>query len=165
MTTASRQVELNHVLSAQDILVLQEIVRKVPVADHVIRYALRLTRSTRKEKGQVPDFVRDFVSWGCGPRASQYLILAGKARALLHKRYYVSTDDIRTVAHPVLRHRIITNFNAEAEGVKPDHIIDRLLAAIRPDRSDDLDSGKLPKVFAAAPAAPAVAEAIEPEAK
>jgi len=156
MTTASRQVELSHVLSAQDILLLQDIVRKVPVADHVIRYALRLTRSTRKEKGAVPDFIRDFVSWGCGPRASQYLILAGKARALLQKRYYVSTDDIRAVAHPVLRHRIITNFNAEAEGIKPDHIVDRLLAIIKPDRSDDLDGGRLPKVFAAAAVPPPV---------
>ncbi|MDD4891487.1 MAG: AAA family ATPase [Phycisphaerae bacterium] len=154
-TTASREVELAHVLTAQDILILQDIVRKVPIADHVIRYALKLTRSTRKEKGQVPDFIRDFVSWGCGPRAGQYLVLAGKARALLQKRYYVSTEDIRAVAHPVLRHRIITNFNAEAEGIKPDHVIDRLLAAIRPDRSDDLDGGKLPKVFADAPAAQA----------
>ncbi|MCG3181389.1 MAG: hypothetical protein BIFFINMI_03777 [Phycisphaerae bacterium] len=148
LTTATREVELSHVLSSEDILTLQDIVRKVPVADHVIRYALKLTRATRKEKGEVPDFVRDFVSWGCGPRAGQYLVLAGKARALLQGRYYVSTEDIRAVAHPVLRHRIITNFNAEAEGIKPDHVIDKLLATIRPDRSDDLDGGKLPKVFA-----------------
>jgi MoxR-like ATPase len=151
MTTAVQTAELAHVLSAQDILTLQDIVRKVPVADHVIRYALRLTRATRKEKGAVPDFIRDFVSWGCGPRAGQYLILAGKARALLQQRYYVSTEDIRAVAHPVLRHRVLTNFNAEAEGIKPDHIIDRLLDAIRPDHSADLDDGKLPKVFANAP--------------
>ena len=153
-TTAFRQVELAHVLTATDILTLQDIVRKVPVADHVVRYALRITRATRKEKGAVPDFIRDFVSWGCGPRAGQYLILAGKARALLHKRYYVSTDDIRAVAHPVLRHRVLTNFNAEAEGIKPDHIIDRLLATIRPDQSADLDSGRLPQVFAHAPEPP-----------
>jgi MoxR-like ATPase len=152
MTTAIQNTELAHVLSAQDILTLQDIVRKVPVADHVIRYALRLTRATRKEKGAVPDFIRDFVSWGCGPRAGQYLILAGKARALLQQRYYVSTEDIRAVAHPVLRHRVLTNFNAEAEGIKPDHVIDRLLDAIRPDHSADLDGGKLPKVFADAPA-------------
>jgi len=77
----------------------------------------------------VPDFVRDYVTWGAGPRASQYLVLAAKARAVLHGRAYASTDDIRAVAAPVLRHRIITNFNAEADGVKPDDIVRRLLEA------------------------------------
>ena len=81
----------------------------------------------------MPDFIRDYVSWGAGPRASQYLVLAAKARAVLHGRYHVSTDDIRAVAGPVLRHRIITNFNAEAEGIKPDDIVNRLIETIPVD--------------------------------
>jgi MoxR-like ATPase len=109
------------VLTGEEIIGLQEIIRKVPVADHVIRYALQFSRLTRVSEGGVPDFVKDFVGWGAGPRASQYLILAGKARALLKGRYHVSTEDIRQVALPVLRHRIVTNFNAEAEGVPQRH--------------------------------------------
>ena len=114
-----------HVLTGEEILQLQEIVRKVPVADHVIRYALQLTRLTRaRPRGNVPEVRRRTTSsWGAGPRASQYLILAGKARALLKGRYHVSTEDIRAVALPVLRHRIVTNFNAEAEGIKSDTIV------------------------------------------
>ena len=110
-------------LDGDEVMHLQEIVRKVPVADHVIRYALQFSRLTRKTEGGCPDFVNEYVGWGAGPRASQYLILAGKARALLKGRYHVSTDDIRQVALPVLRHRIVTNFNAEAEGVKSDQIV------------------------------------------
>ena len=97
------------------------------------RYAVRLARMTRREQEDVPDFIRDYVSWGAGPRASQYLVLAAKARAVLHGRYYVATEDIRAVAGPVLRHRIVTNFNAEAEGLKPDDIVKRLIKAV-PDR-------------------------------
>src|SRR6185437_14933161 len=104
MTTQNRKVELSHILSGEEVLQLQEVVRRVPVADHVIRYALQFTRLTRKGEGKVPDFVEEFVGWGAGPRASQYLILAGKARALLKGRYHVSTEDIRQVALPVLRH-------------------------------------------------------------
>jgi len=112
------------------------------VADHVIRYALQFTRLTRKgESGtKLPDFVEEFVGWGAGPRASQYLILAGKARALLKGRYHVSTEDIRQVAIPVLRHRIVTNFNAEAEGVKSDTIIKKLIDFIPRQQYDDLDA-------------------------
>ncbi len=120
LTTSTHKPNVSKVLSGADILELQEIVRKVPVADHVSRYAVRLTRQTRREKGEVPDFIRDYVSWGAGPRASQYLVLAAKAGAVLQGRYYVAIDDIRAVAGPVLRHRIITNFNAEAEGIRPD---------------------------------------------
>jgi len=105
----------------------------VPVADHVIRYAMQFSRLTRRDKGDAPDFVKQYVSWGAGPRASQYLILGAKARAMLHVRAYVSTDDVRAVAAPVLRHRIITNFNAEAEGIKPDDIIRRLADLISTD--------------------------------
>jgi MoxR-like ATPase len=139
LTTQSRRVELQHVLSGEEVLALQEIVRKVPVADHVIRYALQFSRLTRHHETQVPAFVNDYVSWGAGPRASQYLILAGKARALLKGRYHVSTEDIRQVAAPVLRHRIVTNFNAEAEGIKSDTIVKRLMEHIPRQQYDELD--------------------------
>ncbi len=141
LTTAGKQVELKHVLSAEEILLLQEIVRKVPVADHVIRYALALTRLTRREEGKGPDFVRNFVTWGAGPRASQYLILAGKARALLKGRYHVSTEDIRAVALPVLRHRIVTNFNAEAEGIKTETIVQKLLDYVPTQQHEAVNAG------------------------
>src|SRR4051812_14853249 len=141
LTTMSRDIKLQHVLSGEEIIALQEIIRKVPVADHVIRYALQFSRLTRRgEAGtQAPDFVNDFVAWGAGPRASQYLILAGKARALLKGRYHVSTEDIRQVALPVLRHRIVTNFNAEAEGVKSDTLVKRLTDFIPRQQYDELD--------------------------
>jgi MoxR-like ATPase len=150
MTTSVLRPSVSKVLSGTDILELQEIVRKVPVADHVSKYAVRMTRLTRREKGEVPDFIRDYVSWGAGPRASQYLVLAAKARAVLYGRYYVSTDDIRAVAGPVLRHRIVTNFNAEAEGLKPDDIVTRLIKAVPVDEHEAEQSGKLPKIFKSA---------------
>ncbi|MGN6626172.1 MAG: AAA family ATPase [Tepidisphaeraceae bacterium] len=140
MTTQNQKVELSHILSGEEVLQLQEVVRRVPVADHVIRYALQFTRLTRRGEGKVPDFVEEFVGWGAGPRASQYLILAGKARALLKGRYHVSTDDIRHVAVPVLRHRIVTNFNAEAEGVRSDTIVKKLIDYIPRQQYDDLDA-------------------------
>ena len=136
MTTTTHQAKLEQVLSANDILEMQDIVRKVPVAPYVIRYAMKFTRLTRKDKGQVPDFVKEYVTWGAGPRASQFLILAAKARAVLHGRYYVACEDVRAVAPAVLRHRIITNFNAEAEGIKPDDIVKRLADMIPRDPQD-----------------------------
>jgi MoxR-like ATPase len=150
LTTSIHKPNVSKVLSGADILEHQEIVRKVPVADHVARYAVRLTRMTRREKGDVPDFIRDYVSWGAGPRAGQYLVLAAKARAVLHGRSHVSTDDIRAVAGPVLRHRIITNFNAEAEGLRPDDIVKRLIQAVPVDEHEAERSGKLPKIFKSA---------------
>ena len=139
MTTMGQKVDLQHVLSGDEVIALQEIVRKVPVADHVIRYALQFTRLTRRTEGGCPDFVNEYVGWGAGPRASQYLILAGKARALLKGRYHVSTEDIRQVATPVLRHRIVTNFNAEAEGIKSDTIVKKLIEFIPRQQYDELD--------------------------
>jgi len=139
LTTTGRTVDLKSVLDAAEVIQLQDIVRKVPVADHVIRYALQFSRLTRHTEGNVPDFVKDFVAWGAGPRASQYLILAGKARALLKGRYHVSTEDIRQVATPVLRHRIVTNFNAEAEGIRSDAIVKRLIEHIPRQQYDELD--------------------------
>ena len=130
-TTGRRKVELEPVLGFEDVMDVQAMVRDVPVAEHVIRYAMRLVRATRPPgKGAVdlrPPFIRQYVSWGAGPRASQNLILAGKARALLHGRTHVTADDIQAVAHPVLRHRLITNFNAEADGINPDGLIDLLI--------------------------------------
>jgi MoxR-like ATPase len=137
MTTAMHAPKLERILSANDILEMQDIVRKVPVAPYVIRYAMKFARLTRKEKGDVPDFIKEYVTWGAGPRATQNLVLGAKARAVLHGRYYVSCEDIRAVAIPVLRHRIITNFNAEAEGVKPETIIQRLADIIPRDPNEE----------------------------
>ncbi|MBI3268783.1 MAG: MoxR family ATPase [Planctomycetes bacterium] len=147
MTTSPYDVRLNQVLAAEEILKLQEIVRRVPVADSVLQYAMRLARATRVHTGRVPEFVKQWVSWGAGPRASQYLILGAKARAILRGRYYVSTEDIKAVAHPVLRHRIITNFSAEAEGVTSDKIVTKLIETLPVHESETAKDGKLPKVL------------------
>ncbi len=135
-TTADIVPSITSTLSAAQILELSRIVKRVPVADHLARYAIQFTRRTRTDNRDAPDIVRRYVHWGAGPRASQYLILAAKARAVLHGRYYVSSDDIRAVAAPVLRHRLVTNFNAEAEGVSTDDIVDQLAATI-PVADDD----------------------------
>ena len=146
-TTTDSHPTVEKVLSYEDIESLQSIVRRVPVADHVIRYAMQFSRLTRREKGPVPNFVNDYVSWGAGPRASQYLILGAKARSMLHRRAYVNCEDVRAVALPVLRHRIITNFNAEAEGIKTDDIIRRLAEVIPSDPSKVSSGGRLPEIF------------------
>ena len=119
-----------NVLTGQDILDFQRIARQVPAADAVIRYAVTLVRASRPTAGNAPDFIKNWVSWGAGLRASQNLILGGKVRALLHGRYNVSYDDIRALAHPVLRHRILLNFHAEAERITMSRVIDRLLEAV-----------------------------------
>jgi len=148
-TTSDTRFEITPTLNAEQIVALGHIVRKVPVADHIMRYALQFTRLTRREKGPVPSFIEDYVSWGAGPRASQFLVLGAKARAVLHGRYFVNSDDIRAVAFPVLRHRIMTNFNAEAEGVKPDDIIQRLIETIPLD-DEAASGGKQPQIFRSA---------------
>jgi len=133
-TTAQIETPVSEVLTGEEILRVQQMVRRVPVAPHVIHYALRLVRGTRvHEPDGVPSFVREFVSWGAGPRGVQYLLLGGKARAIIDGRYFVTTDDIKKVAHPVLRHRVITNFTAESAGLTPDTIVDRLIEEV-PDR-------------------------------
>jgi MoxR-like ATPase len=129
-TTSNVRAELQAFLDGQQILQLQEVVRQVVVADHVFAYAADLVRATRPRDPGVPKFVPEFLSWGAGPRASQYLILGGKARAILHGRLHVTTDDIKAVAYPVLRHRLVTTFNADAEGVTTDDIISRLIEAV-----------------------------------
>jgi MoxR-like ATPase len=148
VTTSTAKPVVSKVLSAVEILQLQQVVRNVPVAPYLIEYAVRLARSTRRGKGDVPDFVRDYVSWGAGPRASQYLVLAAKARAVLHGRLHVAAEDIRAVALPVLRHRVVTNFNAEAEGLRPDDILERLIRHVPLGDSSESDPrGTLSKVL------------------
>jgi MoxR-like ATPase len=129
-TTTDVATQLTASLSPQDVIDLSHIVRRVPVADHLVKYAIQFARQTRAGRNGVPEMVKNYVTWGAGPRASQNLILAAKARAVLHGRYYVSGDDIRAVAAPVLRHRIVTNFNAEAEGMTPDDIVAHLAETI-----------------------------------
>ncbi len=121
---------VENVLSGQDVIDFQRIVRQVPAAEAVTRYAVRIATTSRPSSASAPDFVKDWVSWGAGLRASQNLLLGGKARALLHGRYNVSYGDIRALAHPVLRHRILLNFHAEAERITTSQVIDRLLEAV-----------------------------------
>jgi MoxR-like ATPase len=132
-TTSAEKKEIKPILTGEEIQRLQEIVRRVPISDHVMRYAMQLTRATRLRTDEAPEFIKEWLSWGAGPRACQYLILGGKARALLYGRHHVSTEDVAKVAHPVFRHRLITNFNAEAEGITTDKIIDRLLEHVDAD--------------------------------
>ena len=131
-TTSAYEARLERVLGANDILELQRLIRRVPVADHVVRYAVRLARATRGREGS-PEFVRQWVSWGAGPRASQYLVLGAKTRAVMLGRYAPGIEDVKAVAPAVLRHRIVTNFSAEAEGVKPERIIQDLLQGVSTD--------------------------------
>jgi len=129
-TTSAYAPELERVLAAADIIELQRLVRRVPVPKHVVKYAVDVVRSTRPTDQGVPQFIKDWVSWGAGPRASQYLVLGAKTRAILAGRYTPSCDDVRQVTKPVLRHRIVTNFSAEADGITTVDIIDRLLKEI-----------------------------------
>ncbi len=126
-TTGSVETTLSQVLNNEEIIHLQDIVRKVPASDYVIDHAVNLVSATRPDSGKAPDFIKKWVSWGAGPRASQNLILGAKARAILNGRYAVSIEDIHALIHPILRHRIIVNFNAEAEGVTVENIISRLV--------------------------------------
>lgn len=147
VTTADIETEVEAVLNGEEIMRLQHLVRRVPVAPHVIHYALRFVRATRVLEAECPDFVKDAVSWGAGPRGVQNLLLGAKARAVLEGRTYTITDDVKAVVRPVLRHRVITNFNAESSGITPDDIINRLLTEV-PERSDqDQLAPELAKAF------------------
>ncbi|HRJ77232.1 MAG TPA: MoxR family ATPase [Planctomycetota bacterium] len=147
MTTATYKGAVERVLDGATIMRLQELVRKVPISEHVIKYAMQFSRLTRLNNPQAPDFIKQYLAWGAGPRASQFLILGAKARAVLQGRYYASGEDIRAVAHPVLRHRIIPNFSAEAEGITSDVIIDKLIAAIPRAEAESLADQRLPNVM------------------
>lgn len=129
-TTSIQEHEFQHAITGEDIRAYQRLVRKVPVSDSVMRYALRLVRLSRPGNDGTPDFVTRWVSYGASVRAAQYLVLGGKARALTRGRYHVSFEDIRALARPVLRHRILKNFHAEAERVTADDLVQRLLDAV-----------------------------------
>jgi MoxR-like ATPase len=134
-TTAIQNPQLERPVSGDDLIKFKELVRKVPVAEPVMRHALDIVRATRPRAKESADYVNKWVAFGASVRAAQYLVLGGKARALTSGRYHVSFDDIRALAHPVLRHRIITNFHAQSEGVTTDQITDRLLETVPMPRS------------------------------
>lgn len=131
-TTSSFQPELNKVIQADKILEMQNLVRKVPASSHVIGYAVKLVCASRPKEAEALSFVKEWTEWGAGPRASQYLILAAKARAVMDGRYVASTEDVKAVVPSILRHRIITNFKAQAEGISSLDIINRLLQEVKP---------------------------------
>lgn len=135
-TTASRPPLVHPVVHGDRILEAQDLVRQVVVADHVYDFAADLVRATRPAENGVPAFVPELIAWGAGPRASQYLILAAKARAVLHGRLHATTADVRAVAAPVLRHRLVLTFQAEAQGSAADDLVARLLESVRPARED-----------------------------
>jgi MoxR-like ATPase len=128
-TTGTHKPELTPMLDGQQIMKFQQVVRQVVVADHIFAYVADLVRSTRPKEKDAPKWVPELVSWGAGPRACQYLILGGKTRAILYGRVHVTTEDIKAVALPVLRHRIMTTFHADADGITTDDIIKKLLEA------------------------------------
>ncbi|MFC1557027.1 AAA family ATPase [candidate division KSB1 bacterium] len=130
-TTSAYTPDLQRVLTAERIIEFQELVRRVPVADNVISYAVRLAGKTRPHSDGAPDYVNNWISWGAGPRASQYLILGAKTRAILEGRPTPDIDDIKKVARPVMRHRIVTSFTAEAEGIDTLTIIDKLIDEVK----------------------------------
>ena len=134
-TTSLRKVEFEKTISGPEILEFQRLVRKMPVAEEILRYAVQLARTSRPSGANPPDFIKQYVNYGASLRASQFLILGAKARALIHGRYNVSVEDIQTLAYPVFRHRILTNFHAESEGIKSEDIIKRLLEAVPPPKS------------------------------
>ncbi|MDP7131586.1 MAG: MoxR family ATPase [Planctomycetota bacterium] len=136
-TTVLAEEQVNPVIDGETILKLQAIVRQVPVSDYLLSYVQNLVSATRPGREDAPDFVKEYISWGAGPRAGQYLIVGAKARALTHGRLNVSPDDVSAIAHPVLRHRIGLNFNAEAEGISTDEIINRLLESVKPPEASD----------------------------
>ena len=131
-TTSSYQPVLNKVIHAVKILEMQDLVRRVPASSHVIGYAVSLVRSSRPKEAEALPFIKEWTEWGAGPRASQFLILAAKARAVMDGRYVASTEDVKAVVPSILRHRIITNFKAQAEGISSLDIIDRLLQEVKP---------------------------------
>jgi MoxR-like ATPase len=137
VTTRPQKVTFQKILRADEILELQRVVRELPISDHVIKYATRLARSTRPSDPRAPDFIKKWIHCGAGPRATQYLVIAAKARAVIDGRLLVTSDDVRSAASPVLRHRMFTNFTADSEGMDTDKIVKKLLDAVpEPDERD-----------------------------
>jgi MoxR-like ATPase len=130
-TTSKYEASVKHILSAQDIVEFQNLVRGVPVADNVVEYSVRLADSTRPSSSHAPVYIKNWIRWGAGPRASQYLILGAKARAILRGRFTPDIDDVKAIAGPVLRHRLVTSFNAEAEGVSAIQIVEKLVHDVK----------------------------------
>jgi MoxR-like ATPase len=130
-TTSAYSWDLEKLMGAEEIIRLQQLARRVPASDHVVNYAVRLARSTRPNENKSSPYIKNWVSWGAGPRASQYMILGAKTKAILDGRYTPSCEDVKTVAKPVLRHRIVTSFNAEADGVGTLDIIEKLLQDVK----------------------------------
>jgi MoxR-like ATPase len=129
-TTQTARKEVKPVLQSRDIVWIQQLVRQVPASQHMVDYAVDLARATRPKEPPSPDFVKNWLAWGAGPRAAQNMVLGAKARAILQGRFAVTADDIRALAHPVLRHRLFTNFNADAEGVDVEQLIEKILDTI-----------------------------------
>jgi MoxR-like ATPase len=129
-TTGGTTEAVNSVIAADEIISFQELVRRVPVADNVVNHAVKLVGATRPSQETASDYVKTMITWGAGPRASQFLILGAKAHALLHGKYSPDLEDLRAIAKPVLRHRIVTSFNAEAEGIDSDHIVEQLMSTV-----------------------------------
>ncbi len=129
-TTANQNPQFGHAITGPDIVAFQRLVRRVPVADSVARYAVHIARASRPTSPTAPDFIKKWVTYGASTRAAQYLVLGGKARALMQGRYHVSFDDIKALAHPVLRHRILVNFHAQSERVTTDQIVTKLVEAV-----------------------------------
>ncbi|MCE9604179.1 MAG: MoxR family ATPase [Planctomycetia bacterium] len=147
-TTGAASSPVQAVLSGEEIILLQQLVREVPISDHLVRYCLALIRQTRPHEPETPSFIRDQVSWGAGPRAVQNLILGAKARALLYGRTHVTETDLQALAKPVLRHRLVVNFAAESEGVTSDKVVERLLENT-PSKEDELTRDvRFQKIFA-----------------
>ena len=134
-------------LPGEEILEFQKLVRRIPAAPDVIRHALDLVRATRPRAEGAPEFVNKMLTWGAGPRAVQALIIGGKALAALRGRCHLSTDDVRDLARPVLRHRIVTNYSAEAEGFTTDKVIEQLLDVIRPNETDVMRHDRFQKLL------------------
>ena len=126
-TTMDNHVALNKILSGTEILEIQSLIRRIPVVDNVLTYAVELAAKTRPDSDKAPDFIKEYLSWGAGPRASQYLVLGAKAHAAINGRYSPDREDVQAVAAPILRHRIVKNYKAEAEGLDVDDIVKRLL--------------------------------------
>lgn len=135
MTTSPQDIQFQHLITAEDIIMFQQLVRKVPASDIVARYAVSIVGASRPNTDKAPDFINRWVTWGGSLRASQFLILAGKARAIMQGRYNVSCEDIRAVALPALRHRILLNFQAESERVDTDQVITKLLETVKEPKS------------------------------
>ena len=150
-TTADVEVKITPMLHPEQIADLARIVRRTPIADHVARYAMQIVRLSRRQQPEAPQFIKDYVMWGAGPRASQYLVLGAKARAILQGRFCVTHEDIQAVAPPVLRHRIKLNFTADADGVSADDLIRRLLTHV-PTITDEAESRGHPALFRSADA-------------